>query len=62
MILKASDGRADDIAALEALLTEIVTSDQRSAVEADLYTLRQGARGEKETAHILVAGTAGEPS
>ncbi|WP_379923750.1 nuclease-related domain-containing protein [Erythrobacter sp. R86502] len=53
MILKASDGRAADIDALEALLTERITVDQRRAIETELYTLRQGARGERETAHIL---------
>lgn len=53
MILKASDWRAGDIEALEELLAEGVTPEQRSAIEAELYTIRQGARGERETAHIL---------
>lgn len=53
MILKASDGRAGDIEALEALLAEGVTPDQRRTIEAELYSIQQGARGERETAHIL---------
>ena len=53
MIIKASDGRSGDIEVLESLLKEEITADQRSAIEAELYTLRKGAQGERETAHIL---------
>ncbi|KPQ38162.1 MAG: Nuclease-related domain (plasmid) [Porphyrobacter sp. HL-46] len=53
MILKASEGRADDIGALEALLTEPITAEQRTAIETEIYALQQGVRGERETAHIL---------
>ena len=53
MILKVSDGRAGDISALEALLMEPITAEQRRAIETELYTLRQGVRGERQTAHVL---------
>lgn len=53
MILKASDGRSGDIEVLESLLRGEITADQRHAVEAELYTIRKGAKGERETAHIL---------
>ncbi|WP_073981376.1 nuclease-related domain-containing protein [Erythrobacter donghaensis] len=53
MILKASDGRSGDIEVLESLLKGEITADQRRAIEAELYTIRKGAEGERETAHIL---------
>lgn len=53
MIIKASDGRSGDIEVLESLLKEEVTADQRRAIETEVYTLRKGAQGERETAHIL---------
>lgn len=53
MILKASDGRSGDIEVLESLLTGEITADQRRAIETELYTIQKGAKGERETAHIL---------
>lgn len=53
MILKASDGRAGDIEVLESLLKEEITDDQRRGIETELYTIQKGAKGERETAHIL---------
>ena len=53
MILKASDGRSGDIEVLESLLKGEIIADQRRAIEAKLYTIRKGAEGERETAHIL---------
>lgn len=53
MILKASNGRSGDIEVLGSLLKEEITADQRRAIEAELYTIRKGAEGERETAHIL---------
>lgn len=53
MIIKASDGRSGDIEVLESLLKDEITADQRSAIETEVYTLRKGAQGERETAHIL---------
>lgn len=53
MIIKASDGRSGDIEILETLLKEEITADQRSAIEAGLYTLRKGAQGERERAEEI---------
>ena len=53
MILKASDGRSGNIEVLESLLKGEITANQRRAIEAELYTIRKGAEGERETAHIL---------
>jgi hypothetical protein len=53
MIIKASDGRVGDIEILESLLKEEITADQRRAIETELYTIQKGAKGERETAHIL---------
>lgn len=53
MILKDADGRDDDLADLEALLLLDLSDRQRSAVEREIHNVRQGERGERDSAHYV---------
>jgi hypothetical protein len=53
MIIKTRDSKNQDIAELQALLDETVTSNQRFLIERELKSIKAGVHGEDDAAYFI---------